>query len=82
MESSNKVIVSENLSNDEFYNADGNELLQKFKSASSTGEAPTYTIPSRKLSAVEIPAIVNDVDRAVSAFGRAPSLEHVRRHHS
>lgn len=39
--------------------------------------APKYTVPSRILGAVEIPAIVNDVDRAVKAFGRVPSLQHV-----
>ncbi|UKZ72743.1 hypothetical protein TrVFT333_000377 [Trichoderma virens FT-333] len=39
--------------------------------------APRYAIPSRELTAVEIPAVVEDIDRAVKAFGRAPSLRHV-----
>ncbi|EHK25977.1 uncharacterized protein TRIVIDRAFT_73413 [Trichoderma virens Gv29-8] len=39
--------------------------------------APRYAIPSRELTAVEIPAVVEDIDRAVKAFGRAPSLRQV-----
>lgn len=39
--------------------------------------APRYAIPPRELTAVEIPAVVEDVDRAVKAFGRVPSLRHV-----
>lgn len=39
--------------------------------------APRYPIPSRYLAAVEIPAVVENIDRAVKAFGRAPSLAHV-----
>lgn len=39
--------------------------------------APRYTIPSRKIGAVEVPAVVQDIDRAVRAFGRVPSLAHV-----
>lgn len=47
--------------------------------ASSDG-APRYPIPSRRLAAVEIPAVVNNIDRAVKAFGRVPSLSHVSAH--
>ncbi|KAF4988601.1 hypothetical protein FDECE_14979 [Fusarium decemcellulare] len=39
--------------------------------------APKYPIPSRVLGAVEIPAVVENVDRAVKAFGRVPNLQHV-----
>lgn len=39
--------------------------------------APRYSIPLRQLSAVEVPAIINNIDRAVKAFGRAPTLRHV-----
>ncbi|CAG9979612.1 unnamed protein product [Clonostachys byssicola] len=39
--------------------------------------APRYAIPARKLAAVEIPAVVQDVDRAVRAFGRVANLNHV-----
>lgn len=39
--------------------------------------APRYRVPARYLAAVEIPAIVKDIDRAVRAFGRVPSLTHV-----
>ena len=39
--------------------------------------APKYTVPSRELTAVEIPAIVENPDRAVRAFGRVASLAHV-----
>ena len=41
--------------------------------------APRYPIPSRELSAVEVPAIINNIDRAVKAFGRVPDLSHVSR---
>lgn len=39
--------------------------------------ASRFRIPPRDLAAVEIPAIVENIDRAVKAFGRVPSLEHV-----
>lgn len=39
--------------------------------------APRYAIPARKLAAVEVPAVVQDVDRAVRAFGRVANLNHV-----
>lgn len=39
--------------------------------------APKYTVPARVLGAVEIPAVVENVDRAVKAFGRVPNLQHV-----
>lgn len=40
--------------------------------------APKYTVPNRVLGAVEIPAVVENVDRAIKAFGRRPDLQHVR----
>ncbi|KAG6208044.1 hypothetical protein E4U50_003481 [Claviceps purpurea] len=39
--------------------------------------APRYSIPQRHLSAVEIPAIVENVDRTIKAFGRNATLAHV-----
>ncbi|KAH7318186.1 RNA polymerase III transcription factor IIIC subunit-domain-containing protein [Stachybotrys elegans] len=39
--------------------------------------APRYPIPLRALSAVEVPATVQNVDRAVRAFGKHPDLRHV-----
>lgn len=42
--------------------------------------APRYTIPERVIGAVEIPAVVNNPDRAVKTFGRHPHLQHVRIH--
>jgi hypothetical protein len=42
--------------------------------------APRYTIPERVIGAVEIPAIVENPDRAVKTFGRHPHLQHVRSH--
>ncbi|KJZ80427.1 hypothetical protein HIM_00277 [Hirsutella minnesotensis 3608] len=39
--------------------------------------APRYNIAPRRLAAVEIPAVVNNIDRAVKAFGRVASLSHV-----
>lgn len=42
------------------------------------GGAPRYTIPQRTIGAVEVPAVVKNVDRAVKAFGRFGSLTHVR----
>lgn len=44
----------------------------------SSQNAPIYIIPNRKIAAVEIPAVVQNIDRAISAFGRVPSFEHVR----
>lgn len=41
--------------------------------------APRYSIPHRVLGAVEIPAVVENVDRAVKAFGRTPSFQQVSR---
>ncbi|KAH8176994.1 RNA polymerase III transcription factor (TF)IIIC subunit domain-containing protein [Sarocladium implicatum] len=38
--------------------------------------APRYQIPGREMGAVELPAVVHDVDRAIRAFGRVPSLAH------
>ncbi|KAM3470148.1 hypothetical protein MY5147_006585 [Beauveria neobassiana] len=43
----------------------------------SSQNAPIYIIPNRKIAAVEIPAVVQNIDRAISAFGRVPSFEHV-----
>lgn len=40
--------------------------------------APRFTIPERVIGAVEIPAVVENPDRAVKAFGRVPNLQHVR----
>lgn len=45
--------------------------------ASRGDGAPRYAIPRRELTAVEIPAVVENIDRAVRAFGRVPSLRHV-----
>ncbi|KAJ4148589.1 hypothetical protein LMH87_003053 [Akanthomyces muscarius] len=39
--------------------------------------APTFTIPNTEIAAVEIPAVVQDIDRAIKAFGRLPSFEHI-----
>ncbi|KAJ4024490.1 tau 95 subunit of transcription factor TFIIIC [Fusarium irregulare] len=39
--------------------------------------APRYTIPERVIGAVEIPAVVNNPDRAVKTFGRHPHLQHL-----
>ncbi|KAJ3482169.1 hypothetical protein NLG97_g7639 [Lecanicillium saksenae] len=43
----------------------------------TTQTAPTYTIPNKEIAAVEIPAVVQNIDRAVNAFGRMPSFEHL-----
>lgn len=40
--------------------------------------APTYSIPNRDIAAVEIPAVVKNIDRTVAAFGRVSSFDHVR----
>lgn len=39
--------------------------------------APRYPIPRTKLSAVEVPAVIQNLDRAIKAFGRVPTLNHV-----
>lgn len=43
----------------------------------NTDSASRYTVPTRIVGAVEIPAVVENVDRAVKAFGRVPNLQHV-----
>ncbi len=40
--------------------------------------APTYPVPARKLSAVEHPLIIKDVDKAIKTFGRSPAFQTVR----
>ncbi|KOS17186.1 Transcription factor tau subunit sfc1 [Escovopsis weberi] len=52
-------------------------ILRIEESGNPHDGAPRYPIPHRDLSAVEIPAVVEDVDRAVKAFGRVPNLRHV-----
>ncbi|PHH88603.1 hypothetical protein CDD83_7330 [Cordyceps sp. RAO-2017] len=42
----------------------------------ASDSAPRYEVPSRRLAAVELPAVVKNIDRAVKAFGRVPSLSH------
>lgn len=42
-----------------------------------TPTAPRYSIPQRRLTAVEVPAVVQNVDRAIKAFGRNSALSHV-----
>jgi general transcription factor 3C polypeptide 5 (transcription factor C subunit 1) len=39
--------------------------------------APRFPIAQRTLAAVEIPAVVENIDRTVKAFGRVPNLAHV-----
>lgn len=39
--------------------------------------APRFRIAPRVLAAVEIPAVVENIDRTVKAFGRVPTLAHV-----
>ncbi|KAF4990400.1 hypothetical protein FGRMN_8535 [Fusarium graminum] len=39
--------------------------------------ASRYIVPTRVVGAVEIPAVVENVDRAVKAFGRVPNLQHI-----
>lgn len=46
----------------------------------NTDSASRYTVPTRIVGAVEIPAVVENVDRAVKAFGRVPNLQHVNAH--
>lgn len=77
-------------SDDDDYNADSPESLEHHnhdyvvdtinsRRAARNDGAPKYTIPPRVLGAVEIPAVVENVDRAVKAFGRTPSFPQVRR---
>jgi general transcription factor 3C polypeptide 5 (transcription factor C subunit 1) len=44
--------------------------------------APRYLIPERVIGAVEFPAVVENPDRAVKAFGRVPHLQHARKTYS
>lgn len=43
----------------------------------ATQNAPTYTVPNTNIAAVEIPAVVQNIERAISAFGRVSSFDHV-----
>ena len=76
-------------SDEEDYNADSPEPLEDdnqdefledeidSRRAAPRDGAPKYTIPPRVLGAVEIPAVVENVDRAVKAFGRTPTFHQV-----
>jgi general transcription factor 3C polypeptide 5 (transcription factor C subunit 1) len=39
--------------------------------------APTYTIPSREVVAVEHPLIIQNLDNGIKTFGRAPNWSKV-----
>ncbi|KAJ3458108.1 hypothetical protein MRS44_012217 [Fusarium solani] len=54
------------------------EIRVERPARSAPESAPKYTVSARVLGAVEIPAVVENVDRAVKAFGRVPNLQHVR----
>lgn len=41
--------------------------------------APRYEIPDRIVSAIEVPANIQNADRAIKALGRASNLSHVHR---
>jgi general transcription factor 3C polypeptide 5 (transcription factor C subunit 1) len=43
-----------------------------------TKHAPRYSIPPRRLGALEHPLIVEDVDRGIRTFGSNPALQAVR----
>ena len=63
---------------------DGDAIAVNSPAASSRdiepeAEAPRYAIPSRNLAAVEMPANVQNIDRAVKTFGRVSTLQHVSR---
>ncbi|KAH8888707.1 hypothetical protein GQ53DRAFT_607590, partial [Thozetella sp. PMI_491] len=45
--------------------------------AEAAERAPSYTIPARKLTAVEHPLIVKDIDKAVKTFGQSPSFKSI-----
>ena len=59
--------------------SDGHPAEDDQYDASQDG-APRYPIPSRDLAAVEVPAVVENIDLAVKAFGRVSSLTHVSLH--
>jgi general transcription factor 3C polypeptide 5 (transcription factor C subunit 1) len=40
--------------------------------------APRYTIPSRRLGAVEHPMIIKNLDKAIKTFGQNSALQSVR----
>ncbi len=40
--------------------------------------APRYSIPAKRLIAVEHPLVVKDVDKAIKTFGRSASFKTVR----
>lgn len=54
-----------------------NEAAETSGHQAFTQGAPRYVVPHRDLAAVEFPAVIQDVDRAVKTFGRLPTLQHV-----
>lgn len=52
------------------------KFLGNLDEDATTTTAPRYPIPRRRLAAVEVPAIVRNVDRAIKAFGRNSALPH------
>lgn len=63
---------------DEEMPSDGSEVIVQDSPAQNPSEsAPAYPVPHRSLAAVEVPAVVKNVDRTIKAFGRGPSLKHV-----
>lgn len=42
--------------------------------------APTYTVPLRRLGAIEHPMIIKDLEKAIGTFGKAHSFKQVSNH--
>ena len=58
-------------------NHPGNSDLENGESLQDHTRTQRYPIPATEFGAVEIPAIVENIDRAILAFGRVPDLRHV-----
>lgn len=48
-----------------------------FANGDPRGHAPVYPIPDTKITALEHPMIIKDVDKAIQTFGRNPNLSSV-----
>ncbi|KYK57272.1 Transcription factor IIIC, subunit 5 [Drechmeria coniospora] len=70
------LVEDDVLADDDDVPADDDDVLADSPTLQDEG-APRYAVPSRYLAAVEIPAVVENIERAVNAFGRVPSLAHV-----
>lgn len=63
---------------EESHAEDDNELSEDIdEELEEPPRAPRYPVPQRRLAAVEVPAVVENIDRTIKAFGRTSALSYV-----